>query len=338
MQKYLVISCFLVAFISSCKSSGTKPAESAPGLQGPTQLTFVGDNGESYFSPDGKKLLFQSKLRPEHANSQIYMYDLETKKETRINHNDGDDTCSYFSPDGKRIIYASTTDEIKERPRPSPTPTTGEPKKYEWKFQDYEIYSANPDGSDIKRLTKSKGYDAEGVFSPDGKKIIFTSIRTGDLELYTMDSDGKNVKRLTNKKGYDGGAFISPDGKSIVWRGFHDDKGNAQIYVSDTNGKNIKQITTKEAIHWCPYWTPDSKGIVFSSNRDDKKNFELYTIKADGTCLKRITNSAGADILPSLSADGKKLTFTSTRGGDGKVSNIFVMDFVEPAECSTEVP
>jgi Periplasmic component of the Tol biopolymer transport system len=70
----------------------------------------------------------------------------------------------------------------------------------------------------MKRLTSTAGYDAEGTISPDGKKIIFTSVRDGDIDLYEMNIDGSNTKRLTNELGYDGGAFYSQDGQWIVWR------------------------------------------------------------------------------------------------------------------------
>jgi Tol biopolymer transport system component len=326
------------------------------------QITSEGDNGESYFSPDGKWLIFQSKQRPTHENSQIYTYELSTKKEKRITHHDGDDTCSYFSPDGKKIVYASTTDEIKEQvtfepepPKAAPPASTPAPtasatpapsaKKYEWKFQPYEIYLADADGSHIKRLTQSKGYDAENVFSPDGRSILFTSLRDGDLELYTMrvDARGETSKpiRLTDKKGYDGGGFYSPDGKKIVWRGFHDEKGHAQIYVADRWGKNIKTLTQAEAINWCPFWHPEGKKIIFSSNRrlsndsDKKPKFEIYQMNADGTCLKRLTDGPGANILPSFSPDGKKISYTSNRTGK---SQIYVMDYNEPKDCLPDLP
>src|SRR3972149_137256 len=85
----------------------------------------------------------------------------------------------------------------------------------------YDIFTARPDGSDLRRLTHSPGYDAEATLSRDGKKIVFTSTRDADLDLYVMDSDGKNVRRLTRELGYDGGAFFSPDGKKIVYRAHH---------------------------------------------------------------------------------------------------------------------
>ncbi len=57
-------------------------------------------------------------------------------------------------------------------------------------YPTYDIFSANRDGTDIKRLTTSNGYDAEGTVSTDGKKIVFTSTRNGDLDLYEMNIDG----------------------------------------------------------------------------------------------------------------------------------------------------
>lgn len=338
----IVVACLLLSQCSTSlkdpKGRPLKPIVIPQGFTPPqaTQLTFSGETGEAYYSPDGKKLIYQSKERPEHKNSQMYILDLNTKREQRITFNDGEDTCGYFSPDGKKIIYSSTTDELKENP-PSPTKETKkDPKKYEWKFQNYEVYQANPDGSGIKRLTNSKGYDAEATFSHTGRSIIFTSIRDGDLELYTMRHDGRNQRRLTNIKGYDGGGFFSPDSKNIVWRGFHDRKGSGQIIVSDSNGKGVKKLTTKEAIHWAPFWHPSGKKIIFSSNRDDKHNFELYQINTDGTCLKRLTYSPAAEVLPVFSPDGSKVVFTSNRSGNQ--NQVFEMEYKEPADCLPETP
>ena len=85
-------------------------------------------------------------------------------------------------------------------------------------YRTFDIFSAKPDGTDLRRLTTADGYDAEATVSPNGKKIIFTSTRDNDIELYEMDADGKNQRRLTNEVGYDGGAFYSQDSQWIIWR------------------------------------------------------------------------------------------------------------------------
>ena len=284
------------------------------------QLTSEGEkSGEAYFSPDGKKILFQS-VRDKSKFYQIYMMNSDGSNTKLISSGKGKTTCAYFSPDGKKIIYASNhlaPDSEKEPPKG---------KGYQWDFEkSLDIFKADLDGSHLERLTTSNAYDAEGTYSTDGKKIIFTSSRDNDdMELYVMDADGKNQKRITNHKGYDGGAFFSPDNKKIVYRRF-DDKGNAQIILSDSDGKNIKELTNYPAINWCPSFHPDGKHIVFSSNMNERKNFELYIMDLDGKNLRQITHNKGSDILPVFSPDGKKLLWTSTRSDDK--SQIFVADF-----------
>ena len=119
----------------------------------------------------------------------------------------GRTTCSYYFQNGKRIIYSSTHLASPDCP-PKPDYSRG----YVWAiYPGYDIFSAKPDGSDLKNITNVHGYDAEATIAPNGKRIVFTSMRDGDLDIYTMDIDGKNVKRLTNELGYDGGPFWSYD-------------------------------------------------------------------------------------------------------------------------------
>lgn len=315
----------------------------------PKQLTFLGDTGESYFSPDGRYLIYQSRKRPTHYNSQLYLLDLQTMEERRLTVHSGDDTCAYFSPDGSRVIFASTFDEIRESAKFADfTPLArwreedASPqahRSYKWKFLPYEIYSVR--FSDllesrgglppVRRLTHSIGYDAEGTFSPDGKTIIFTSNRDGDLEIYRMNPDGTGQQRLTSIEGYDGGAFISPDNTHFLWRGFHGERRICDIYIAPLDApEKSRPLTDGRGINWCPSFHPDGKRIVFSSNRDDPKNFDLYLIDIEGRCLKRLTHHPKADVLPIFSPDGKSIVFTSNRGGNNQ---LYLMPFVEPEGC-----
>ncbi len=311
------------------------------------QLTVGGENAEAYFSADGQKLIFQS--MPESRKcDQIYIMNVDGSGTHMVSTGQGRTTCSYFFPDGKRILYSSTHLASSECPPPADWS-----KGYRWVlYRGYDIFTAGADGSDLKRITDNPDYDAEATISPDGKKIIFTSLRDGDLDIYTMNPDGKNVKRLTRERGYDGGAFFSPDGKWIVYRAYHP-KTKAdiadykqllkehsikpvalQIMVMRADGSGKRQLTHNSAANFAPFFFPDGKRIIFSSNMDSQGggmgNFELYAINVDGSGLERITFSDGFDGFPIFSPDGKKLVFASNRGGKGRgETNIFIADWTE---------
>jgi len=309
------------------------------------QLTFGGENAEAYFSADGKQLIFQS-TRDGRACDQIYTMNVDGSNVKMISNGEGRTTCSYFFPGGKRVLYSSTHLGDKQCP-PRPDYSRG----YVWAvYPNFDIFTANPDGSNPKQLTTTPGYDAETTITLDGKKLVFTSMRDGDLDIYSMDADGKNVKRLTNELGYDGGPFWSYDGKQIVYRAHHPKTDDAkaeytallkdnliqpsvlEIWVMNADGSNKRQVTSNGKANFGPYFFPDGKRIIFASNIDDPRgrNFDLYTINVDGSGQERITFSPAFDGFPMFSPDGKKLVFASNR--NAKVqgeTNVFIADWVE---------
>jgi TolB protein len=353
----MLIACSLAAFAASAAAQGTGPVSTpaappasnllAPGeekhLAHIRQLTFGGQNAEAYWSADGTRLIFQSdegKL----PCDQIFTMKADGSDRRRISNGEGKTTCSYFFPAGDRVIYASTFGAGAACP-PRPDRSHG----YVWALDDYDIYSAKADGTDIKPLFSSPAYDAEATISPDGKTIVFTSARDGDLEIYTMSADGSNVKRLTHTPGYDGGAFFSDDGKKIVYRGDHpttpEDLAryrenlarntyaprSLEIRVMNADGTNDHAVTSNGAANFAPFFLPGGKEIIFSSNVADPKgrDFDLYTSREDGTGLTRITFSADFDGFPMFTSDGKRLVFASNRNGkQPHETNIFVADWV----------
>ncbi|HEV8385283.1 MAG TPA: hypothetical protein VGQ11_10470, partial [Candidatus Acidoferrales bacterium] len=160
-------------------------------LRNVRQLTFGGENAEAYFSGNDKQIIFQYH-EGETACDQIYIMDADGMNKHLVSTGKGRTTCSYFFPNGKRILYSSTHAAGPECPKP-PDYSRG----YVWKLHpEFDIYTAKVDGSDVQRLTDAPGYDAEATISRDGKKIVFTSLRTGDPEIYVLDASGKNVKQL----------------------------------------------------------------------------------------------------------------------------------------------
>ena len=311
------------------------------------QITFGGENAEGYWSPDGRKIVYQRRSPAEGvACDQEFVFDLASGESRRVSNGKGRVSCGYFLDAGRRVLYASTS--LADAACPPPADYS---KGYVWPmYAGYDVVSHALDGSGEKRLTSSPGYDAEATLSRDGKTIVFTSVRDGDLEIYTMATDGSHVKRLTHEPGYDGGPFFSPDGKRIVYRrdapadaaslaGFREllaqglyRPGVLEIWVMDKDGGNKRQVTQLGAASFAPYFHPDGKRIIFSSNHPSPRGraFDLYLIGDDGQGLERVTSEPTFDGFPMFSPDGKQLVFASNRGGKTSgETNLFLVDWVE---------
>lgn len=307
------------------------------------QLTSGGENAEAYWSPDGKRLIFQS-TRADLKCDQIFIMNADGSDQHMVSTGKGRTTCGYFLPDGKHILYASTHLAGDACP-----PAADRSKGYVWAvYASYDIFTAKDDGTDLKRLTDAEGYDAEATVNWKTKKIVYTSLASGDLDLWTMNLDGSGKKRLTETYGYDGGPVFSRDGKKVVWRGGHPADEAAkqkyadllkdnltspmkmELFISDVNGKDVHQLTNFNCASFAPTFTPDGKQILFSSNKNncDGRKFELFLINADGTGLQQITDFGGFTSFPEISPDGRTLVFVSDWKAPARYEfNVFTADW-----------
>lgn len=307
------------------------------------QLTSGGQNAEAYWSPDGRRLIFQS-TRGELKCDQIFVMNAEGSNQHMVSTRKGRTTCGYFLPDGKHILYASTHLSGDVCPLPA-----DRSKGYVWAvYPSYDIFEAKDDGTALRRLTETYGYDAEETVNWKTKKIIYTSLSSGDLDLWTMNLDGSHKKQITTSFGYDGGAVFSRDGAKIAWRANHPQTPNAkktysdllrenltspmkmELFVSDANGKNARQITNFNCASFAPTFTPDGKQLLFSSNRHDcdGRKFELYLVNLDGTDLRQVTNFGTFTAFPEFSPDGRKLAFVSDwKASERYEFNVFTADW-----------
>lgn len=318
------------------------------------QLTHGGDNAEAYFGFDNEHIVFQRTNPKEGLNcDQIFYGTLPKNAEDTFSYKlvstgTGRTTCAYMMPDRKHVLYASTHLGSKECP---PVPDRSTIKKYVWPIYDsYDIFVADMDGKVTSQLTKEKGYDAEATISPEGDKIIFTSMRNGDLDLYTMNIDGSNVKQITNQLGYDGGAWFSPDGTKIVWRASRPKTEeeakeykdllkqglvmptNMEVFIANVDGTDVKQVTKLGKANWAPNFTAHGDRIIFASNHEYERGFpfNMYVCNLDGSDLQKISHDGGFDAFPMFSPDGKKLIFSSNRNNGGTHdTNLFICDWVD---------
>ncbi len=255
----------------------------------------------SYFSPDGKRLLFAS---------------------------------SHLDP------RLSQTEE-QARKQQAEDAQSGKHRRYQWDFDpQMDIFEGDLDGKHLRQLTNTPGYDAEGAYSPDGKLIAFCSDRDGDPDLYVMNADGTGVRQLTNAPGYDGGPFISPDGKWVVYRSDRKQREMLQIHVIGIDGQNDVALTDNVGVNWAPYWHPTKPYIIWTgADHSDPKarpNYDLWLMKyelKDGRIapgpIARVTDHPAADVLPVFSPDGQQLMWTSNRTAD-RSSQLWIADFKLP--------
>jgi len=318
------------------------------------QLTFGGDNAEAYFGFDDEHITFQRTNPKEGIMCDQIFYGVITRKPGEkfnykmVSTGKGRTTCAYLMPDHKHFLYASTHKAADSCP---PVPDRNVIKKYVWPIYDsYDIYVADMKGKIVKQLTKTPGYDAEATISPNGDKIVFTSMRNGDIDIYTMDIDGRNVKQISNTLGYDGGACFSPDGKKIVWRASRPKTEteikeykdllaqglvmptHMELFVANADGTDAHQVTQLGKANWAPAFTPDGKRIVFASDYEYERGFpfNLYLVNLDGTGLERISHDGSFDAFPMFSPDGKHFIFSSNRNnGGGHDTNVFVCEWVD---------
>jgi Tol biopolymer transport system component len=307
------------------------------------QLTFGGDNAEAYFSPDGRKLIYQTTSGGLKCD-QEFILDLTTGRTTMVSTGKGRTTCGYFDyPEADRIVYASTHEASPECPK-APDMSQG----YVWAVYDsFDLYEAGTDGSNPRKLTNSPGYDAEATWCHRGGKMVFTSVRDGDLDLYEMSESGE-VRRLTNTPGYDGGAFYSPDCSEIVWRASRPQGADLdgyrrllsqalvrpsalELFVMKSDGSNVRQVTSNGAANFGPYFHPDGNRIIFSSNVGaSPREFDLWMVDKKGGAPERITTAPGFDGFPMWSPDGEYLVWASNRSNPaGRETNLFIARWIE---------
>ncbi len=306
------------------------------------QLTFGGQNAEAYFSFDGQRLIFMSTREP-YKCDQIFIMNTDGSNVHLVSTGKGRTTCGYFYPDGKHILYSSThlsadacpprpdyshgyvwavysayqmyyaTDEGKiEKPLTvapgynAETTLSADGKRMVFTSSregDLDIYTMNADGTNVRRLTNTLGYDGGPFFSPDGKWIVYRAhhptspeeiaryksllaqdlVEPNEMDLWLMRDDGSDNHQITNL----GGASFAPafftDNKRIIFSSNYEHAGSSQfeLYAINSNGKNLERITYAGGFSAFPQFSPDGKKLVFISNRNAKAPHEINVFIAD---------------------------------------------------------
>ena len=196
------------------------------------------------------------------------------------------------------------------------------------RLNDYEIVVMTTDGSRVTNLTQSWADDVSPVWSPDGLRIAFVTLRDtpagkwgmGPGSIYLIDFDptagrAGGLFRLTDGTGDDGWPTWSPDGQWIVFES--DRGGDREIWRIRVDGSDLTRLTNSPGEDRHPDWAPDGTRIAFTSERGGDK--DIWVMAADGSNPVNLTHSAGRDRYPAWSPDGRRLAFNTLRDGNQEI-------------------
>lgn len=224
------------------------------------------------WSPDGRYLAVEF-FR---GTVEIYVIDTTCVRAdppcpiTRLSDSQTDDRFPVWSPDGERIAFVS------------------------WVDGDAEIYSARRDGSDMRNLTRSRGWDVSPSWSPDGQQVAFFSDRDRYRELYLMDADGGDLRMLTDDNNPENAQAASapvwsPDGRWLAYSITFETNMDVMIIPADcADGQasvqrcreSMLRVAPSATIDLAPFWAEDSRTLYFVSDRRGK----LAVFRTDITC------------------------------------------------------
>jgi Tol biopolymer transport system component len=189
----------------------------------------------------------------------------------------------------------------------------------QWSPTRSELFIADADGRNPKKLVAGLALEYNASFSHDGQWIVFTSERHGSADIFRVRADGMGLERLTDDPAFDDQAALSPDGRSLSFVSTRT-AGTTDIFILDLKTRTVRNLTNSPGGDFRPSWSPDGRRIAFSSDRGTKLQrsagtwehvhaASVYVIDADGRDLRKVSSEGQLAGSPKWAPDGTRLVF-----------------------------
>ncbi len=288
---------------------------------------FLVDGSSPVWSPDGTRIAYTASGEP--RGSQIFVRWMDdegaTTQITRVEHGP---SSLRWSPDGTTIAFSMTVDEanpwrVSLPGRPAGARWTEDPKvvtRADYRqdrvgFNDEgwrHIFVVPSEGGTPRQLTDGDWNHSGAEWTPDGREILFSSLRTEDAELawreseiYSVDVGSGVIRQLTTRHGPDANPLPSPDGRLIAYTGidWHDDTyRNTQLWVMGRDGSNPRMISGDFDRQASDYtWASNGRGLYFTANDAGSRNVQFVSL--DGG-VRQITEGTHLIGIGSITRSG----------------------------------
>ena len=168
-------------------------------------------------------------------------------------------------------------------------------------------------------ITRGTSTDRQPVYTPDGKRIAFSGLRSGNLDLWVISPDTGETRRVTDDAAQDWDPGFTPDGKHLLWSSNR--SGHFEIWIAEADGRNARQLTRDGLDAENPTGTRDG-WIVYSAGSQPTQG--VWKIRPDGSEAMRIVT--GLNSHPEVSPDGQYVVYHTDVMGSGQIHIARVAD------------
>jgi len=205
---------------------------------------------------------------------EIYQANADGSNIINLTNSDGYDAEGSYSSDGSKILFASNREAY------SRTLTQAEQKLFDDDSSYFmDLFVMDADGSNVKQLTNSPGYDGGPFFSPDNSEVVWRRFNPdgNSAEIWTMDIDGGNQRQLTSDAMVAWGPYYHPSGDYIIYSSNVLGHANFELFLIDAEGTNTPvRVTNTDGTDILPVFSPDGSRLAWSTTRTPNGTSQIH--------------------------------------------------------------